>query len=129
MQKKLTATEKLLSEFKSIIEQSKTDFSDYTEKVEKLYKDAVELCEDDLGDDIHTIDSYKTEDLRTRMKDYTKEGDGIKFIMIDGSTVFVRPDETDPKIKCYVEATGNTDAAAKENAEGLKMFMEEFLSI
>ena len=64
--------------------------SNVMDKIEKIYKDAVDLCEDSLGDQNHTIDSDKTETLRKRIKEYKEEGDGIKLIMIDGSSIFVR---------------------------------------
>ncbi len=43
----------------------------------------------------------------------------VSFTLTDGSTVIVRPSGTEPKIKLYVNAIGETEAEACENREKL----------
>ncbi len=43
----------------------------------------------------------------------------VSFTLTDGSTVIVRPSGTEPKIKLYVNAIGDTEKSAAENREKL----------
>lgn len=95
-------------------------------KVDRLYNRAINDCEDDLGDYHHTINSERTAATKKSMETYRKGGDGVKFVLTDGSTVLVRPSGTEPLVKCYIEATGADAGKAKDNADSLREYMEEF---
>ena len=54
------------------------------------------------------------------------KADVVSFVLSDGSLVIVRPSGTEPKIKLYVNAMGETEKLADENranllAEGSKL--------
>jgi phosphomannomutase len=39
--------------------------------------------------------------------------DGLRFTLTDGRTALIRPSGTEPKLKCYLQATGTSDSGAK----------------
>jgi phosphomannomutase len=39
--------------------------------------------------------------------------DGVRLDLADGRRVIVRPSGTEPKVKCYLQATGDSAATAK----------------
>ena len=53
--------------------------------------------------------------------------DGLKFVLADGRRVLIRPSGTEPKLKCYLEATGSSQAAAKAALAQLEAAVRELL--
>jgi len=53
--------------------------------------------------------------------------DGLKFVLADGRRVLIRPSGTEPKLKCYLEATGSSQAAAKAALAHLEAAVRELL--
>ncbi len=54
--------------------------------------------------------------------------DGVRFELADGRRVIVRPSGTEPKLKCYLQAIGDSAEAAKAALASLEAAMREFLS-
>lgn len=54
--------------------------------------------------------------------------DGLRFDLVDGRRVIVRPSGTEPKIKCYLQAVGDSKAHAQESLESLTNAMAKFLN-
>ena len=53
--------------------------------------------------------------------------DGLRFDLSDGRRVIVRPSGTEPKLKCYLQAIGETKLAASEGLASLNEAMRELL--
>lgn len=96
-------------------------------RVEAMYEDAMTGFVD-FGE-THKIDAAKTAEARAKMEAQRKGGDGYKFILTDGSTVLLRKSGTEPLVKCYIEATGETAQAAKENSAALAKEMDAFMTV
>lgn len=97
------------------------------EKVEQLYEYVMDGYVN--LDETHTIDAEKTAELRARMEEQRKGGDGYKFILTDGSSILLRKSGTEPLVKCYIEATGDSASAAKENSDTLAKLMDGFMTV
>jgi phosphomannomutase len=54
--------------------------------------------------------------------------DGLRFDLANGGRVIVRPSGTEPKLKCYLEAVGNTAEEAKELLASLTKSCGELLA-
>lgn len=54
--------------------------------------------------------------------------DGVRFDLSDGRRVIVRPSGTEPKLKCYLQAVGDTKAEAQAKLAALNAAMREILS-
>jgi phosphomannomutase len=54
--------------------------------------------------------------------------DGVRFDLTDGRRVIVRPSGTEPKLKCYLQAVGDTKAEAQAKLAALNAAMREILS-
>ena len=54
--------------------------------------------------------------------------DGLRFDLDDGRRVLVRPSGTEPKLKCYLQASGNSAESAKESLASLDAAMREILN-
>jgi phosphomannomutase len=53
--------------------------------------------------------------------------DGLRFDLADGRRVIVRPSGTEPKLKCYLQAVGESKSAAAKSLEELKTAMQSHL--
>ena len=53
--------------------------------------------------------------------------DGVRFDLADGRRVIVRPSGTEPKLKCYLQAVGQSKTEAQELLNSLKLAMQEIL--
>lgn len=53
--------------------------------------------------------------------------DGLRFDLADGRRVIVRPSGTEPKLKCYLQAIGESKTAAQESLAALNAAMSELL--
>jgi phosphomannomutase len=53
--------------------------------------------------------------------------DGLRFDLADGRRVIVRPSGTEPKLKCYLQAVGDSQAAATRALASLNDAMKELL--
>ena len=54
--------------------------------------------------------------------------DGLRFDLADGRRVIVRPSGTEPKLKCYLQATGSTKDAAQTALASLNTAMKALLN-
>ena len=53
--------------------------------------------------------------------------DGLRFDLADGRRVIVRPSGTEPKLKCYLQAIGDSKEAANQSLASLNDAMNELL--
>jgi phosphomannomutase len=53
--------------------------------------------------------------------------DGLRFDLADGRRVIVRPSGTEPKLKCYLQAVGDSKLAASTALASLNVAMTELL--
>ena len=53
--------------------------------------------------------------------------DGLRFDLADGRRVIVRPSGTEPKLKCYLQAVGDSKYSAAESLAELKATMQDYL--
>lgn len=56
------------------------------------------------------------------------ETDALKFTLIDGRTVIVRPSGTEPKLKCYLQAVSDSESRSSELLAEIEVAMREVLS-
>lgn len=54
--------------------------------------------------------------------------DGLRFDLSDGRRVIVRPSGTEPKLKCYLQAVGDSREEAAARLESLRAAMQQLLS-
>lgn len=54
--------------------------------------------------------------------------DGVRFDLADGRRVIVRPSGTEPKLKCYLQAIGDSPDEAKSSLASIEAAMREVLS-
>ncbi len=53
--------------------------------------------------------------------------DGLRFDLPDGRRVIIRPSGTEPKLKCYLQAVGASDAVAQDKLVSLETDMRKLL--
>jgi phosphomannomutase len=53
--------------------------------------------------------------------------DGLRFDLSDGRRVIIRPSGTEPKLKCYLQAVGESKSSAAESLAELKTAMQDYL--
>lgn len=54
--------------------------------------------------------------------------DGLRFDLQDGSRIIIRPSGTEPKLKCYLQTTGESFEAAQSALEKLESVARELLN-
>ncbi|MEY2899951.1 MAG: hypothetical protein RL247_117, partial [Actinomycetota bacterium] len=54
--------------------------------------------------------------------------DILRFYLADGSRVIVRPSGTEPKVKVYLDTTGNTGDEASAKLQRLESALNELVS-
>ncbi|MEY4263112.1 MAG: hypothetical protein RLY88_820, partial [Actinomycetota bacterium] len=52
---------------------------------------------------------------------------GLRFDLADGRRVIIRPSGTEPKLKCYLQAIGDSVADAKTKLQNLEQSCRELL--
>jgi phosphomannomutase len=57
-----------------------------------------------------------------------KPTDGLLFVLEDGRRVIVRPSGTEPKLKCYLQAIGDSEEAAQGKLSALDLAMRAVLA-
>lgn len=97
-------------------------------RAEKMFNDVKE-AKNFYFDENHTIDRQKTIEHAEKMEKYKKGGDGVMLVLDDDSTVLVRKSGTEPLVKCYIEASGETPDMAIENSKQLNEKMQEMFKI
>lgn len=55
--------------------------------------------------------------------------EGLRFDLADGSRVIIRPSGTEPKLKCYLQTTGDSFEAAQSALEKLEGAARELLNV
>ena len=71
--------------------------------------------------------------IRTRMADGSAEqmelkGQNVMYYELEGGTTFIiRPSGTEPKVKVYIMAKGDSKAAAAEKVEALSAAAKEIV--
>ena len=95
---------------------------------EKIYEDMVYNGAQPFGED-YPIDVQKTITNATEMRKYRESGDGVKIIFQDGSNILVRKSGTEPLVKCYIEACGNSLEEATAKKAELKEHMNKIFTI
>jgi phosphomannomutase len=55
--------------------------------------------------------------------------EGLRFDLADGSRVIIRPSGTEPKLKCYLQTTGDSFEAAQSALEKLESAARELLNV
>jgi phosphomannomutase len=53
--------------------------------------------------------------------------DGLRFDLSDGRRVIIRPSGTEPKLKCYLQAVGESKSSAAASLAELKAAMQDYL--
>jgi phosphomannomutase len=53
--------------------------------------------------------------------------DGLRFDLADGRRVIVRPSGTEPKLKCYLQAIGESRELAEQKLQALRDAMQQLL--
>ena len=53
--------------------------------------------------------------------------DGLRFDLADGRRVIIRPSGTEPKLKCYLQAVGESKVAAAQSLAELSAAMQSYL--
>lgn len=97
------------------------------DRAENIYQSALK-GETKLGRNFE-IDAQASQAVRENMMHYKKGGDGVKLILTDGSTVLVRKSGTEPLVKCYIEATGDTPKQAEIKKAELESLMQELFIV
>ena len=54
--------------------------------------------------------------------------DGLRFDLVDGRRVIIRPSGTEPKLKCYLEAVSDSKAGARELLDSLEQSCRKLLA-
>jgi phosphomannomutase len=57
-----------------------------------------------------------------------KPTDGLLFVLDDGRRVIVRPSGTEPKLKCYLQAIGDSEESAQTKLVALDAAMRAVLN-
>ncbi len=107
---------------------SEADKNIIMNRMEKIYEDMVYNGAQPFGED-YPIDVQKTITNATEMRKYRESGDGVKIIFQDGSNILVRKSGTEPLVKCYIEACGNSLEEATAKKAELKEHMNKIFTI
>lgn len=97
-------------------------------RVKSMFEDVIEGNLKEFAPSFE-IDVDRTISHSESMQKYRKGGDGFKFFFTDGSSVLVRKSGTEPLVKNYVEAYGNSIEEATAKKEALKEKVNEIFTI
>ena len=97
-------------------------------RMENVYQNAVNKGETEFLPGFE-IDVEKCQEHREKMIGYKGNSDGVKLFFTNGSQLTVRKSGTEPKIRVYIEAKGDTDEMATQNCETLKTQVDEIFSV
>ena len=95
-------------------------------KAENIYEN---VLNGNIDFGVHKIDAEKTINTKQSMENYRKGGDGIKFVLTDGSTVLVRKSGTEPLVKFYIESAGKNEAEATKNKDSIKSYLDSIFTL
>ena len=107
---------------------SDADKNKVMDRMENVYQKAVNYGETEFLPGFE-IDAEKCAEHREKMIGYKGNSDGVKLFFTNGSQLTVRKSGTEPKIRVYIEAKGDSDDIANENCDVLKEQVDEIFSV
>ena len=107
---------------------SDADKNKVMDRMETVYQNAVNKGETEFLPGFE-IDVDRCQEHREKMIGYKGNSDGVKLFFTNGSQITVRKSGTEPKIRVYIEAKGDTDEKATKNCEILKTQVDEIFSV
>ena len=78
-------------------------------------------------DDICEILDYNSDGIISDIFGKLPKADVLKFVMMDGSWVAVRPSGTEPKIKIYYSIKDTCEEKAKKRFEAMHVKIKELI--
>ncbi len=107
---------------------SDEDKNKVMDRMETVYDNAVNKGETEFLPGF-IIDAEKCAEHREKMIGYKGNSDGVKLFFTNGSQLTVRKSGTEPKIRVYIEAKGDTEEVANENCATLVSQVDEILTV
>ena len=95
-------------------------------KAENIYEN---VLNGNIDFGVHKIDAEKTINTKQSMEHYREGGDGVKFVLTDGSTVLIRKSGTEPLVKFYIESAGKNEAEATKNKDSIKSYLDSIFTL
>lgn len=96
-------------------------------KIANLYDEVKDNGRTDIFDGKFEVDRAKTLAQREVMESFREGGDGYNFILDDGSSILFRKSGTEPLVKSYIEAQGETQEEANRKLQDLQEIATKML--
>ena len=96
-------------------------------KIASLYNEVKDDGKIDIFGSQYKVDREKTLAQRETMESFREGGDGYNFILEDGSSLLFRKSGTEPLVKSYIEAQGDTKEEAQKKSCDLQKIVSEIL--